>query len=147
MNTITKTIAGIFGMMMLLTVQNVNAQTYYGYVSAKEKSENVASDKVNRLIVSNVFEVKFCRSSQVSFYSIDTGGGTTSAIQNAFKAEYDYGYKLRGYYINQHYADVQFFKTYDEAERSRKSVIAKYKNDAYNPVYHQIVAISLECFK
>ena len=147
MNTITKTIAGIFGMMMLLTVQNVNAQTYYGYISAKEKSESTASDKVNRLIVSNVFEVKFCRSSQISFYNINTGGGTASAIQTAFKDEYDYGYKLRGYYINQHYADVQFFQSYDEAERSRKNTIAKYKNDMYNPVYHQVVAISLACFK
>lgn len=147
MKTITKTIATAFGMMALLIATNINAQTYYGYVSAKEKSENAPSDKVNRLIVSNVFEVKFCRSSQVSFYSIDSGGATTSAIQNAFKTEYDYGYKLRGYYINQHYADVQFFKSFDEAERDRKNTIAKYKNDAYNPVYHQVVAISLDCFK
>lgn len=142
-----------YGLTILISILisvlsgKLNAQTYYGYVSAKENTENVASDKVNRLIVSNVFEVKFCRSTQVPFSRIDSGGGTTMAIQNAFKAEYDYRYKLRGYYINQHYAFVQFFSTFDEAEKSRKSTIAKYKNDVYDPVGHQVVAISLDCFK
>lgn len=38
MKTVSKTIAITFGMMALLTLQNVNAQTYYAYVSAKKKN-------------------------------------------------------------------------------------------------------------
>jgi len=151
MKNFTKNVIGCLGVLFLLTLQNLNAQTYYGYVSAKEKSETVASDKVNRLIVSNIFEVKFCKDHQVSLSDLNRGTyemtPVRSLVQKKLRVEYDYGLKLVGYNINQHFSDIKLFESYDKADTNRKMLIAEYKNDRYNPASSESVVISLECFK
>ncbi|MCC9043567.1 hypothetical protein LNQ81_12875 [Myroides sp. M-43] len=151
MNTQTTKLVGIFGMILLLGTQNLKAQTFYGYVSAKEKSETIASDKVNRLIISNIFEVKFCKDYQVSLSNLERGTyeitPVRSIVKSKLRVEYDYGLKLVGYNINHHFADIKLFESYDKADTNRKTMIAEYKNDRYNPANSESVYISLECFK
>lgn len=151
MNAPIPSLASMFGMILLLSTQSLKAQTYYGYVSAQEKSETIASDKVNRLIISNVFEVKFCKDYQVSLADLKRGTyemtAVKSIVRSKLRVEYDYGLKVVGYNINHHYAEIRLFESYDKADTDRKIMIAEQKNNRYNPAPAELVTISLECFK
>lgn len=148
MKTIQKTILGIFGVLCLLSVQNLKAQTYYAVAYMSERTDGDGGTE-HRRILSRVFPVKFCKDETVSLR--DASNVTSEAklaIEDKFVEECNYSLGRKNYWIgNKRYVQVHMYETSNEATTQMKKIIADYKTRSSDKPDIGMIDISLECIK
>ena len=143
MKTIQKTLVGIFGVLCLLSGQNLKAQTYYAVAEAIERP-TLGDNSESRHILTHVFPVKFCKNETVS---LDAARSVTSdavkKIETKFEEEYKYSLGSKDYYIaNKTYTKVHIYETQNEATSKMKKIVSDYKTRFEIPV--AMIDINLE---
>lgn len=131
-----KTLKTFSAILILLSIisgvnSNASAQTYYAVFAAEEKEEGGSASIVQRLILTNVFEITSCpQGTQLSnsIYDVRSSRVLESQIRKAFEEDYEAYYSRRGYYVNLHYSNLYYFETYEQANSKRKEILGKYRN-------------------
>lgn len=148
MKIIQKTLASIFGVLCLLSGQNLKAQTYYAIAYTSERTDGDGGTE-HRRILSRVFPVKFCKDETVSLR--DASNVTSEAklaIEDKFVEEYNYALGRKNYWIgNKRYVQVHMYETSSEATSQMKKIIADYKTRSSDKPDIGLIDISLECIK
>lgn len=146
MKTITTALAGIFGMIVLLTTQNVKAQTYYAFTYGTEKQNGYSSSapKSSAVVISNVYKIDNCSKLKGLLANNLRSSINSTAMQellNLYKQKQSS--KRSPWYLS--YTTVETFYTtsYDEATSKQREVIKSYERRANDEALY--LDMSLEC--